>query len=116
MFYRTFAGARVRPQGVAVLAALLATALLGKAPPVSAHEGHEHGPPTVSLPTNTVPRAAATGDAFEAVAVLVGEGLRVTIDRYADNAPVTSAVVTAIACCIPKQRELATSVSVGPTP
>lgn len=62
--------------------------------PISAHEGHDHGPPLASLPDTTLPRAAATGDEFEAVAVLKGDALSIYVDRFADNSPVTAAVVS----------------------
>lgn len=58
-----------------------------------AHEGHEHGAPVASLPVTTLPRADATGDEFEAVAVLKGGRLSIFVDRFADNRPVTDATV-----------------------
>jgi RND family efflux transporter MFP subunit len=94
MFYLAKPGVRVRMWGIAIAALLISTAFRIATPPVSAHEGHDHAPPAASLPTTTLPRAVAAGDAFEAVAVLLGDGLRLTIDRYADNAPVAAAVVT----------------------
>lgn len=94
MFDKTLVRVRAHLRRVAMVAALLTFATWSAAPSVSAHDGHEHGPPVVALPTTALPRASATGDAFEAVAVLLGDGLRVTIDRYADNAPLTAAAVT----------------------
>lgn len=94
MFYLTKPGVRVRMWRISIAALLVLIAFRIATPPVSAHEGHDHGPPAAALPTTVLPRAVATGDSFEAVAVLLGDGLRLTIDRYADNAPVAAAVVT----------------------
>ena len=93
MYQSIWAGRCVRSRTVALLAATLALMLSIAAKRAAAHEGHEHGAVAVALPTTSLPRATATGDEFEAVAVLSGEDLRLYIDRYVDNVPVTKAAV-----------------------
>ena len=61
-----------------------------------AHEGHDHGPAPVALPITSQPRATATGDEFEAVAILQNGELLIFIDRVADNVPVQGARVSVI--------------------
>jgi membrane fusion protein, heavy metal efflux system len=73
--------------------ALLVGMTLALAPVrLAAHEGHDHGPVLAPLPVTIQPRATATADEFEAVAVLLGQAdqreLLIIVDRYATNAPV----------------------------
>ncbi len=69
-----------------VLAAAGASAALG-------HEGHDHGapPPAVTIPI--APRAEASSEQFELVAVQRGERLEIAVDRFATNEPVTGATI-----------------------
>lgn len=73
--------------------ALLMAALVLVAPPgASAHEGHDHGAPPV-VATTAVPRAEATSDAFELVAVARGGELTLYLDAFATNTPVPNAAI-----------------------
>ena len=58
------------------------------------HEGHSHGdeaPPTTVI---TAPRATAASTLFELVAVADGTALKVYIDRFDTNEPVTGGTVS----------------------
>lgn len=55
---------------------------------VIAHEGHEH-PPEPIVATTQQARFAAQSDAFELVGVVEEGGLRLYLDRFADNEPMT---------------------------
>ena len=73
----------------AVLAALLM--LLGSLP-VFAGPGHDHGDENPSAPSGpSLPRAVASSDLFELVAVLDGKTITIFIDRAATNEPVAGA-------------------------
>ncbi len=74
--------------------ALLSALVLALASPALAHEGHDHGPPAVELPTSNQPRATVASEDYEIVAVLKGEELFIYVDRFADNSPVTEARLT----------------------
>ena len=93
MFLPNSAGLRVRPRVVAIRVAAVVLACVASVPLALAHEGHDHGAAQAALPVTSQPRAAATGDAFEAVAVLKDGALLIFIDRFADNSPVTKAAV-----------------------
>lgn len=69
-----------------VLAAASVTAALG-------HEGHDHGtpPPAVTIPI--APRAEASSEQFELVAIQRGDRLAISLDRFATNEPVVGATV-----------------------
>ena len=58
-----------------------------------AHEGHDHGPPAPALPTAVKPRVAIQTDLYELVGIADGTTLRVLLDRYDSNAPVTDAAI-----------------------
>jgi len=73
---------------------LLFAVFLASATPAMAHEGHDHGPPAAAFPTSNHPRAVATSENYEIVAVLKGTELFIYVDRFADNSPVTKAHVT----------------------
>lgn len=77
------------------LRTVLCTALLtALAPPSMAHGGEDHGStPTPHPPGMALPRAAAQTQDFELVAVLDGQKLTLTVDRFATNAPVVDAEV-----------------------
>jgi cobalt-zinc-cadmium efflux system membrane fusion protein len=65
---------------------LLGTTLL------PAHEGHDHGeaPPVIAT---VAPRAEASSETFELVAVRRGADLEIWLDRFATNEPVVSASI-----------------------
>lgn len=69
-----------------VLAVTGVTAALG-------HEGHDHGapPPAVTIPI--APRAEASSEQFELVAVQRDGRLAISLDRFATNEPVLGAVI-----------------------
>lgn len=58
-----------------------------------AHGGEDHGAPAPSISSSAAPRAVASSDEFEAVAVLDGKKLVLYLDRFASNAPVVGAKV-----------------------
>lgn len=58
-----------------------------------AHEGHNHGPPAPALPTAVKPRVAIQTDLYELVGIADGTTLRIFLDRYDSNAPVTDATI-----------------------
>ncbi|MDB5508922.1 MAG: transporter [Hyphomicrobiales bacterium] len=74
----------------AAAACLLATLVAS-----TAHEGHDHAPgPSVATTANTsTPRTEAASSAFEVVAVLVGDELRIWVDTFETNEPITGATV-----------------------
>ena len=61
------------------------------AAPLLAHEGEDHGAPTVSPSSTVAPRTQTSSDDFELVAVLKDDKLVVYLDRYATNEPVENA-------------------------
>jgi membrane fusion protein, heavy metal efflux system len=94
MLHRNWAGLRVRLSAIGYSAMVLMLVFFETNGHASAHEGHDHGQAAVALPATINPRAAATGDEFEAVAVLKAGSLLIFVDRFADNSPVTKAAVT----------------------
>lgn len=68
----------------------LAVTLLLAASGTHAHEGHDHGPPPVSLAAEWL-RAVAEGDVYELVAVLDEDQLRLYLDHADRNEPVADA-------------------------
>lgn len=74
---------------LAFTAALLAWAL-----PALGHGGEDHGAPAAAAPASGQPRAAATSEDYEVVAIAKGDNLLIYIDGFIDNAPVTGAKVT----------------------
>lgn len=61
-----------------------------------AHEGHDHGAPEPAAVTTSNPRVVAQSEAYEIVGILRGERLHIYLDRFATNAPVTDAIITAV--------------------
>lgn len=61
--------------------------------PVLAHEGHDHGEPASSTAAPTSPRVTAVSEHYQFVGVVEGEVLVIYLDRFADNTPVTSALL-----------------------
>ena len=78
----------VRARGLLPLAFLLGSFSLS-----FAHDGHDHGDDKAALEITSLNRAAAASEDFQVVAVQDNGGLRLTIDRIATNAPVTTAIV-----------------------
>jgi hypothetical protein len=76
-----------------ILLTALLTAMLLSAPAAFAHGGedHSHDAPAAQTTRPVAPRAVASTDEFEVVAVIDGGKLVFYIDRYADNAPVAGA-------------------------
>ena len=58
-----------------------------------AHEGHDHGAPPPPVDVGIAPRADASSEDFELVVVARGDGLRIHLDRFRTNEPVTDALV-----------------------
>ena len=54
-----------------------------------AHEGHDHGAPTNAVATS-LPRIAVQSDLYQLVGILEGGRLTLYLDRFSDNAPVTT--------------------------
>ena len=83
------------PRGTcACLRAALTCVLLLLSPmgPAVAHEGHDHGPAaTQSGPAS--PRITAISENYQLVGIVEGEVLVIYLDRFGDNAPVTSATL-----------------------
>lgn len=61
--------------------------------PALAHEGHDHGAPASSSAAPASPRVTAVSENYQFVGIVEGEVLVIYLDRFADNAPVTSATV-----------------------
>jgi cobalt-zinc-cadmium efflux system membrane fusion protein len=73
------------------LLAAVATAPLLMISPARAHEGHDNGPPPVNMAV--APRAEASSEAFELVAVARDRALTIYLDRSRSNAPVAGAAI-----------------------
>ena len=74
--------------------ALLISLLLGQSIRTAwSHEGHDHGPAPAPLAKKVAPRAEASSEAFEIVAVARGGDLVVYLDRFASNEPVEGASI-----------------------
>ncbi len=58
-----------------------------------AHEGHDHGAPPLNLSASASPRAEATSDDLELVAVAKRDELTIYLDRFESNEPVVDAIV-----------------------
>ena len=86
MFIRFAAALRA----LAVSLALAAASASGSA--ALAHEGHSHGDDAVQAPPpQAAPRAEAVSPAFELVAVAGKDRVRLYLDRFASNEPVSGA-------------------------
>jgi membrane fusion protein, heavy metal efflux system len=75
----------------AALGAALIT-LLG-ASWLSAHEGHDHDAAPLPASVIIAPRAEATSDAFELIAIAEGSELAIYLDRFPTNEPVEGAAI-----------------------
>jgi membrane fusion protein, heavy metal efflux system len=72
---------------VAALMTLPGTGLL------SAHEGHDHDAAPLPASVSIAPRAEATSDAFELIAIAEGSELAIYLDRFATNESVEGAAI-----------------------
>ncbi len=76
------------------LAALMLAAIaFGAGSPATAGEGHDHGDAVPVATGPALPRFAAVSETFELVGVLNGKQITLYLDRAADNAPVTDALI-----------------------
>ena len=73
--------------GIAALTTLLGASWL------SAHEGHDHDAAPLPASVSIAPRAEATSDAFELIAIAEGSELAIYLDRFATNEPVEGAAI-----------------------
>lgn len=73
---------------------LLLSAVVAWAGPVYAHGGEDHSAQAVAAPQSNTPRAFATSENYEIVAVLKDGHLLIYVDRFDDNSPVTGAELT----------------------
>jgi membrane fusion protein, heavy metal efflux system len=83
-----------RPGGVRLWAGAIALALatvVQTAAPARTHEGHDHGPSPSAAAATASPRVAAVSENYQLVGIVEGEVLVIYLDRFADNAPVTTA-------------------------
>jgi cobalt-zinc-cadmium efflux system membrane fusion protein len=60
---------------------------------VLAHEGHDHGDAPPPVTSNVAPRAEATSETYELVAVVGGGEITIYLDRFATNEPVDGASI-----------------------
>jgi membrane fusion protein, heavy metal efflux system len=83
--------ARLTSRWLPPLAMLLLLNLSGLA---FAHGGEDHGDAIAAASLHAAPRVVAQTDRYELVGILKAERLVIFLDRFADNAPVTDAVIT----------------------
>ena len=86
----------IRAQIAIILIAFLMAFLLALTAlirPAWAGAGHDHGDAPAQAAGTASPRFTAHSDLFEAVGVLMGDELSITIDRYATNEPVLNSKV-----------------------
>ena len=81
---------RVQAATFLIVFFLAVTALIS---PARAGEGHDHGDAQVTSASESSPRFTAHSNLFEAVGLLLGDELSITLDRYATNEPVLKAKV-----------------------
>jgi membrane fusion protein, heavy metal efflux system len=60
---------------------------------LSAHEGHDHDAAPLPASVSIAPRAEATSDAFELIAIAEGSELAIYLDRFATNESVEGAAI-----------------------
>ena len=75
------------------LAGLAFALLLSLQAPAFAHAGHDDAAPAASAQAGAASRAEAVSAEFELVAVVKGQALVITLDRFATNEPVTDGVI-----------------------
>lgn len=79
--------------GVFFNAAVAVLLCAGLATAASSHEGHDHGSPPPSAAVSSLPRAEASSQDFELVAVARNGKLTIYLDRFSTNEPVTNATM-----------------------
>jgi cobalt-zinc-cadmium efflux system membrane fusion protein len=62
--------------------------------PVLAHEGHDHGTPTPAPSAQSSARVVLQSEVYELVGILGSDGLRIYLDRFDTNEPVTGAEIS----------------------
>src|ERR1700730_8617827 len=60
---------------------------------LSAHEGHDHDAAPLPASVSIAPRAEATSDAFELIAIAEGSELAIYLDRFPTSEPVEGATI-----------------------
>ena len=75
----------------------------------AAHEGHDHGAEAPPAPVAAAPRAEAVSERFELVAVVAGEDLVLTLDRFVTNAPVPGAGIAVSLAGQPRRKAVETA-------
>ena len=83
-----------RARNDAIWLALSVSLLIATAPPLRAHEGHDHGPAPAAAQPAEPPSLSGRSERLEIVARQVGDDLVVTIDRSDSNAPADAALVS----------------------
>src|SRR5690349_9171237 len=73
--------------------AVLLVAVAGAAREAAAHEGHDHGEAPAPVSRTVAPRAEASSEAFELVAIAQGTELVIHLDTFRTNEPVTGAAL-----------------------
>jgi len=62
--------------------------------PALAHDGHEHGTPTPAPSAQSSARVVLQSEVYELVGILGSDGLRIYLDRFDTNEPVTGAEIS----------------------
>jgi len=62
--------------------------------PALAHEGHDHGTPTPAPSAQSSTRVVLQSEVYELVGILGSDGLRIYLDRFDTNEPVTGAEIS----------------------
>jgi len=62
--------------------------------PALAHEGHEHGTPPPAPSAQSSARVVLQSEVYELVGILGSDGLRIYLDRFDTNEPVTGAEIS----------------------
>lgn len=82
------------PSVVVVLLTIFLLAVIALATSsAAAHEGHDHGAPTVAPLTAVAPRVEASSENFELVGIVRGDVMIIFLDRFSSNEPVRRATI-----------------------
>ena len=73
---------------------MIVSAMLAQSSAGRAHAGHDHGP-SIEVSASVAPRFEAASDDFEALGVLKGSSLVLTLDRFRTNEPILNAKIEA---------------------
>lgn len=74
-------------------ASLVWLALTATLSTAKAHEGHDHGAPQPVMAATSSPRMAVQSETYEVVGILTAGTLRLYLDRFETNEPVTEATI-----------------------